>query len=287
MTKFNTSMDGHGDVDSSSDQHTQKASAADQLSMWQTARKQEEVKRQPLKQLVLKPLAMSALGRTGADIERLIREARQKARRQKRKLTYADINDALCAGQNTMSEELLWRIAIHESGHALAMIGLNLGTIQTISVGTGAGGFVESDIKRHAIQGEDWINRMLAFTLAGRTAEMLVLGSTGMGSGGTDNSDLAQATNLALDAETNLGFGERHPLLYHRFQDQSLILSQDRQLADLVHTRLKAAEAMANDLLNQNRDALLQLAKRLATEKVLDGDEVQNLIGKKMRAEIP
>ena len=155
MTKFNTSMDGHGDVDSSSDQHTQKASAADQLSMWQTARKQEEVKRQPLKQLVLKPLAMSALGRTGADIERLIREARQKARRQKRKLTYDDNKDALSIGQSSMPKELLWRIAIHESGHALALIGFDLGTIQTISVGTGAGGYVESDIRRHLVQDED------------------------------------------------------------------------------------------------------------------------------------
>jgi cell division protease FtsH len=280
-------MDGHGDIDSSSDQHTQKASAVDRLSMRQTARKQEEVKRQPLKQLVLKPLAMSALGNTGADIERLIREARQKARRQKRRLTYADIIDALSAGQNAMSEELLWRIALHESGHALAMIGFDLGTIQTVSVGNGSGGFVESDIKQHSAQNEDWINRMLAFTLAGRASEVLILGSAGMGSGGTDQSDLAQATQLALDAETSLGFGKHHPLLYRRVQDQSLMLSQDHQLAQQVHMRLEAAEVMANDLLNQNRDVLLELAKRLAAEKVLDGDEVHELLGKNLKIGIP
>ncbi|MEP2944666.1 MAG: ATP-dependent Zn protease [Lentilitoribacter sp.] len=282
MTNIEKPLVSHGNNTTSSDHQTDNMPAIDQLSAQQTTGKQEAHQ-----QLVLKPLAMLALGNTGADVERLIREARQKARRQKRKLTFADINDALSAGHNTMSEELLWRIAVHESGHALAMVGLNLGTIQTISVGTGAGGFVESDIKRHAIQGEDWINRMLAFTLAGRAAEVLILGSAGMGSGGTDNSDLAQATNLALDAETNLGFGKHLPLLYRRCQDQSAMLTGDRQLAQSVHCRLEAADAMANDLLNQNRDALLQLAKRLATEKVLDGDEVQNLIGKKMRAEIP
>ena len=287
MIKINKPSDDHWNDNASSDQETQKASAVDQVSTRQTSCKQEAVKRQPLKQQVLNQLAMSAIGRTGADIERLIREARQKVRRQKRKLTYADIKDALSAGQSTMSEELLWRIAVHEAGHALAMIGLNLGTIQTISVGIGAGGFIESNIRQHATQDEDWINRMLAFTLAGRTAELLVLGNTGMGSGGTDQSDLAQATQLALDAETNLGFGKHHPLLYRRFQDQSVLLTNDRQLAQQVHIRLEAAEAMANDLLNQSQDVLLELAKRLVFAKVLDGAEVQNLIGKNLNTGIP
>lgn len=282
MTDFDKFSGDHGNDDTSSDQQTQKAPSTDQLPTPQTAFKQKVFKRR-----TLKPLAMLALGRTGADIERLIREARQKARRQKRKLTYDDIKDALSAGRNSMSEELSWRIAIHEAGHALAMIGFDLGTIQTISVGTGAGGFIESNIRQHSTQDEEWINRMLAFILAGRAAEVLILGNSGMGSGGTDNSDLAQATNLAVDAETNLGFGKHHPLLYRRVLDQSLMLSTNHQLAQSVHARLEAAETMAKKLLNQNRDVLLELAKRLATEKVLDGDEVHNLICKKMNTGIP
>lgn len=281
MTKPVTPINGHENDDTSSDQQLQQTLAIDQHH-----KKHAVLKPGALQRLSLKPLAMSALGRTGADIERLIREARQKARRQKRKLTYVDIKDALSIGQSSMSEELLWRIALHESGHAIAMIGFELGTIQTISIGTGAGGFVESDIKQHSAQNEDWIDCMLAFTLAGRAAEVLILGSAGMGSGGTDHSDLAQATQLALDAETNLGFGKHHPLLYRRFQDQSVLLTSDRQLAQRVHMRLEAAEAIANDLLTQNKDALLELAKHLAIEKVIDGDEVQNLIGKNMRAGI-
>ncbi|MBO6917684.1 MAG: ATP-dependent Zn protease [Rhizobiaceae bacterium] len=230
---------------------------------------------------------MSVLGRTGADIERLIREARQKARRQRRRLTYHDIKDALSIGQSSMSDEQLWRIAVHESGHALAMIGFDLGTIQTVSVGTASGGFVESNFKQHTDQNEEWINNMLAFTLAGRAAEVLILGNAGMGSGGTDNSDLAQATQLALDAETILGFGKKHPLLYRRIQDQSAMLTNDHQLAERVHKRLETGEAIANDLLNQNKDILLKLTKRLAILKAIDGDEVNELIGKKINTGIP
>lgn len=292
MTKLDTPLDCHGSNGRSSDHNVLTAPTSEKHTRKETTVKQEALERKPhkqlaIKQLGLKQLAMSSLGRTGADIERLVREARQKARRQKRKLTYADINDALSANQNAMPEGLLWRIAVHESGHALAMIGFELGTIETISVGTGAGGFVESDIKRHAIQGEDWINRMLAFILAGRTAELLILGNTGMGSGGTDQSDLAQATQLALDAETNFGFGKHHPLLYRRIQDQSSILTSNFKLADLVHQRLEAAEGTVSDLLNKNRDVLLELAKLLATEKVIDGAKVQNLIGRNIDTGIP
>jgi SpoVK/Ycf46/Vps4 family AAA+-type ATPase len=70
---------------------------------------------------MLKPLALAAAGKTGADIERHIREARQKARREKRPLTYTDIHEALSVGQTAMPPELIWRIAVHEAGHALGL----------------------------------------------------------------------------------------------------------------------------------------------------------------------
>ena len=81
----------------------------------------------PSEHILLKQLAMAAFGRTGADIERLTREARQKARRQNRQMTYSDISSSLTAGQDVMSVELLWRIAVHESGHALAWVGFDVG----------------------------------------------------------------------------------------------------------------------------------------------------------------
>lgn len=126
MSKLINPLDYCGCTSTSSDQQTHNAPATDQRPSTRSAFKQVVFTRQ-----ALKPLAMLALGRTGADIERMVREARQKARRQKRKLTYADIKDALSGGQSSMSEELLWRIALHESGHALAMIGFDLGTIHT------------------------------------------------------------------------------------------------------------------------------------------------------------
>jgi cell division protease FtsH len=230
----------------------------------------------------LKPLALSAAGRTGADIERLIREARQKARRERRKLTYSDIHAALTADQATLSPELIWRLAVHESGHALTRTFLGIGSVLTMSIGNGVGGFVESESSANVIETEEWLQKQIACMLAGRAAEKLIFGDTVVGSGGVEQSDLARATKLALDAETALGLGQVHPLLYRSATAQPSILSLDRELAQHVNNRLEAAEALATDLLSCNREALLALAKRLAEEKVLDGVEVRELLDREM-----
>jgi cell division protease FtsH len=226
----------------------------------------------------LKPLALAAAGRTGADIERLVREARQKARRERRKLTYSDIHAALTADQAALSPELIWRIAVHESGHALTRTVLGIGSVLIMSIGNGFGGFVESERSADVIETGDWLQKQIACKLAGRAAEKLIFGDTVIGSGGVEESDLARATKLALDAETAFGLGQVHPLLYRSGDVQSSILSLDRELARNVNSRLETAEALAMGLLSHNRGALLALATRLADVKVLDGAEVRELL---------
>lgn len=282
MTKLDKLENDFGGSEASSDHVAYqvaptKMTDRDQLPVKQFARTLEADRRQ-----VLKKLAMLALGKTGADVERLIREARQKARRQKRQITYADIYEALSAGQHQSSRELLWRISIHEAGHALALTAFELGTIQTMSIGNGAGGHIESQLNQYIIHNEEWVSRMLACTLAGRAAEILIFGNATMGSGGSEKSDLAQATSLAIKAETSLGFGQQHPLLYRNIADQTLLLTRDKRLAQQVHKRLEAAEKMASDLLAQHKGVLQLLANELSARKVLDGEDVRTLIGSKL-----
>lgn len=237
----------------------------------------------------LKSLALAAFGLTGADIERLIREARQKARRERRQLSYRDIETALTAGQATMPPNVVWRIAIHESGHALAYELSGIADVQTVSIGTINGGFVASKRKVGRIENEAWLDQYLSCILAGRAAEKMIFGDTVMGSGGNEVSDLARATKLATDAEAACGFGTVHPLLYRSVQDQPSLLTFDHELAGQVHARLEAAELRAIELLSKNRVMLLALATRLAQAKVLDGSEVKGLLSAEANAaaEIP
>tara|TARA_R110002020_G_scaffold116694_1_gene267313 strand:+ start:11288 stop:12082 length:795 start_codon:yes stop_codon:yes gene_type:complete len=237
-----------------------------------------------MKNAALRSLALAASGRTGADIERLIREARQKARRQHRQLSYEHIATALTAGQTAMSPDLVWRIAVHESGHALAFTCLGIADVETISVGNGEGGFVESTARQGSIENETWLQNMLACVLAGRVAEKLIFGETLLGSGGSETSDLARATRLALDAETSLGYGKATPLLYRSANDHPSLLSLDRQLVQQVNNRLEAAADIAEKLLSGHRTTLVAVANRVAERKVIDGDEVRAVIGADMNA---
>ena len=87
---------------------------------------------------VLRRMARRALGYSGADIERLVREARQKARREQRALTYADLDQLLSASRPTISPQKRRRIAVHEAGHVLAL-GFGPGlTIEGVTLEVGA-----------------------------------------------------------------------------------------------------------------------------------------------------
>ncbi|MBX9459673.1 MAG: hypothetical protein KL863_28635 [Rhizobium sp.] len=55
----------------------------------------------------LRPLALLAAGRSGADIERLVREARARARRQHRPVTWSDIKAALLSSERETNAVLV------------------------------------------------------------------------------------------------------------------------------------------------------------------------------------
>jgi ATP-dependent Zn protease len=223
----------------------------------------------------LRGLALLASGRSGADIERLVREVRQKARRERRTMTWSDIEKALLAGQMPMSDDLRWRTAIHEAGHALAFSLTGVAEVRSITIGLAAMGEVLTRRFEHLAQTEAWLAKMTACMLAGRTAELMVFGETLAGSGGNDGSDLARATAYAMAAETTLGFSEHQPLVYRSASGSGTELDRDRHLAERVNARLLAAEAIARELLENRRADLIGVARQLKEVGVLSGEEVR------------
>jgi len=227
----------------------------------------------------LQVLALLATGRTGADIERLVREVRQKARRDKRDLTWVDIEHALGADRMAMSDDLRWRVSVHETGHAIAWTLLRIGEIESVTVGIQGVGQVTVLRFTHLAQTENWLANTMAAVLAGRVAEQLVIGEVLAGSGGGEDSDLAKATGIALDAETSLGFAEHQPLLYRSPTRGFDMLTLDRELADRVNARLLAAETMARRLLEEHGSKLMEIATILNESGVMSGEELRKLLG--------
>ncbi|MDW9854067.1 ATP-dependent Zn protease [Sinorhizobium meliloti] len=227
---------------------------------------------------VLRRLATRAMGLTGADIERVIREARLKARREKRPMTYADVEAGIRGHRPSLSYDVRWRLAIHESGHAVIHHALRLGAVLGLTIDAKDGGKNTITFGNGGPDTVEWYERLLALLMAGRAAELIVLKTASAGSGGAEHSDLARATRIAIDMEQALGFGARYPLLYLDHRDPTAILSRDDDLAKRVHRRLEFAQARATEVILENRTAFDRLVRALFDAQALDGDAVMDIL---------
>lgn len=239
---------------------------------------------------LLRPLARQAIGMSGADVERLVREARGKARRDGRPVVWQDIATLLEAARPPISDELRWRIAVHEAGHVIARMALLGGTIHVVTIDAPDGGYVKGGEDRLEAQTEDLLTGQIAFCLAGRAAEIMMLGEAAAGSGGTSDSDLAHATAIALSMETETGFSRQQPLLYRKASDAASALIYRSDLATEVAARLDEGDWIARQVVSEYCDAVELMARELVAHGTLEGrqlDETLNAIRALMTTRSP
>lgn len=231
----------------------------------------------PTASVALKALARQARDLTGADIERLVREARHKARRENRPLCYADIESLLVEVRPVRSTLLRMRMATHEAGHAIARMVLGFGPIEEITIEAPKGGLISGRIGQDEMT-EEHLTVVLIQTLAGRAAEDVLLEKISANSGGADRSDLALATSIALDMETILGMGGKWPLLYRKPSDVASTLAGDSELADRVNGRLERAYQAARVIVREQAEAVNFLAEQLFEAGTLEGPELDAVV---------
>lgn len=223
----------------------------------------------------LAPLAKRAIGMSGAEIARLVREARALARREAEPLAPAHLEAALEASRPPLDRELRRRIALHEAGHAIAARISGHGAPTRIAI-HGDGGFVETRFAPGA-NSRPGIEAALVTLLAGRAAERLVLGAPSAGAGGTPDSDLARATMLAAALEISWGLGDT--ALWRARPDEAVgHLRFDGELRGRVQAHLQRAEDTAVALLEDRREQLEALAEALVREGVVAGEELERLL---------
>jgi len=243
-----------------------------------TAETREAVQEGNSADAILRRLVTRAMGLTGADIERIVREARLKARRGKRAIRYEDIEEGIRGNRPPVPYNLRWRFAFHEAGHAVVHHALDLGPVRGLNIDTGEGGYNLVGFHVWATDTRDWYENMLTMLMAGRAAEQLMLKRVSSGSGGADDSDLARATRLAFDVERTLGFGSEHPLLYRPHRDPGAVLDRDPELAARVHGRLAAALDRAAVILRRRRPTFNALAKALFDAQAMDETAVLQIL---------
>ena len=143
-----------------------------------------------------------SVGSTGADIARYVREIRARARDHGRAVSEDDVA-AVLAPPDKRPEELLHRIAIHESGHAIVAHRLGR-TVRSLSLSFKAGGLGGYAIStRPHMFTRETLHDEVMICLAGRAAEI----AFGLEASSGASADLAQATELITRAHAVFGFG--------------------------------------------------------------------------------
>jgi cell division protease FtsH len=163
----------------------------------------------------LKQLASVTSGMTGADLAKAVRDARRLARREHRDLQMSDLKSSLPKVMPIVGEQRR-AIAIHEAGHTVVGLRLEVGTYLGTKVedhlvatnGAQQAGAAYFEVPSTGRKDRQIYLNQLAVVMAGLAAEELVLGSRGDGAGLGDSSDLALATRIATSMEGVLGMGD-------------------------------------------------------------------------------
>lgn len=224
-----------------------------------------------------------ALGRSGADIERLVRAARRTARQGKRAMTEDDLMEQLQDVVVEISSTDRRRCAVHEAGHAVVIAVLTPNQLRAVSIRQTAsrGGGVLLEPPNAALLTKAEMDVSMVQLLAGRAAEEVLLGEVSSGAGGGEDSDLAKATLLA--AASVCAYGLEDNLVWSGMPTPTtvdILLARRPDLAARVNAQLQDAYGRAKELIIGHRSVVDAVVERLLEAETLDGPEIILLSGK-------
>ena len=230
-----------------------------------------------LKEIDLRTPALLSVGRTGAEVEQIVRDTRRRARRGKRPPTVDDLIAVITADGAVVAAEVLSRIAIHEAGHAAAATLLNVGEEMSLVLNSKSVSAFTSRLRASLLTREDF-GRRIVIHLAGRAAEEVILGSASSGAGGSEDSDLAQATRLAAAMVLGCALGPTENLFYYAPDERDAALVAHPELHGEVLAILKRCYADATALIALHCDRVGALADRLIEARALDDPVIKSIL---------
>ncbi|MGI3212787.1 AAA family ATPase [Roseovarius tibetensis] len=216
-------------------------------------------------------LADRLLGQSGAEITALVRSARTHARRRGGTLAVRDLDTAAADLGPAPDPDTLSRVAIHEAGHLLAGHLFGAPAAQQATLRS-SGGAVERPM--HDFLTRARVDGLVRTFLGGRAAEAVVFDAISSGAGGGEQSDLAMATRLLIDAETRLGLGET--LTWQPPEITARLLAQGARTG--IETALRAAEAEVRDALTDHRADLDRIAEAFMDRRELLAEDLNDLL---------
>jgi cell division protease FtsH len=256
----------------------------------------------------LRVVAQRTAGFAGADLANLVNEAALLAARQnKEAVEMSDFNDAidrLIAGlekKRVMSVRERETVAYHESGHAIvASVLPGLDPVHKISIvqrGFGALGYtMQLPLEdRYLLTRRDLENQM-SVLLGGRSAEEIALGEISTGA----QNDLQRATDIARAMVTQFGMSEELGTVNYEGSRRNAFLDipvgpergpygEDtaQRIDSEVKRLLEDAHDRARQVINERRQLLEMVTRRLLEKEVIEADELKGLIAQAAAAAQP
>ena len=257
------------------------------------------VKKTPLSNDVdIQSLARGIPGFTGADIENMVNEAALMATiRGKDRVEMVDFEEAkdkvlMGSARKSMliSDEEKKTTAYHEAGHTL-VARLLPGTdpvhkVTIIPRGRALGLTQQLPIDEKHLYPRDYLVGKLCILMGGRAAERMALNiqTTGAQNDIEKGSDLARRMVCEYGMSEELGpiaFGEKEGQIFlgrgfARHRDYSEMTAQriDEEVRDIVIAASKKAEQLIED----NKDALQRIVKSLLEKETLNSGEIDELM---------
>jgi cell division protease FtsH len=234
-----------------------------------------------LREKELQPVAGLLEGFTPAEIMEVVRAARRTARRADRGLSVEDILNAALP-LPTVAPQALYRIAVHEAGHVVLADVCRVGEVRSVRIcgRNGAGGATIIDPEVGDLVTRDSIERRVVGMLAGRAAEIVILGTASAGAGGSRSSDLAMATHLLASMELSFGLGNDELIYLGDANEILLELRHDAAARYRVDDALRRLQARALDVVEHHRAEVVAIAEELVRRRFLSGIEIAEVLAR-------
>ena len=231
-------------------------------------------------------------GHSAADLEKIVRDAAKIARKENREITISDLLACL-PPRIQLSSDFVYNSAIHEIGHAIvaAAFGREIEAIgiadslraDQMSRSLSVGGVIVKTRPDDRITKNHQLDT-ICLMLAASAAEEIGLGEVTTGRA----NDLMEATKLATEIEVSYGYGRTLISDGYGFDARELtyMRMRDEDLRDRVHHILEDQMKRARSIIREHKPALLDLARKLASDLNLDPEEVYIAVKKRKIEEV-
>lgn len=189
------------------------------------------------------------------------------------------------ADKMPIAQDELWRVAVHEAGHALMSwtSGVEIDRV-CVRPRAGALGFVRLLPKEgvHSMKQSE-IAAHLGVAFGGAVAESVVLQNHGTGA----ESDMLRIRGLVSNAVRASGMNEDYPAGVPCFSvEQEASPSLQAKVEEIENKIIVDAYKSTKDYLLKNKDVLTELAEVLKSERELDGIFVENFLVARLKPKI-